>query len=211
MSARLVLLGCLCGCTHGLNVPAAVSTPRAAGATRRWVVQAGAGAVAALGAASRASAEDPGFTKMGGLLEPFIDTQRGYKMYKPTGWTQYDADPGVYDVKFADIIDPFETVIMSTQPVSTATSVTALGELDAVGAKFAKSRNAELISATQREADGSLVYTLDLKGDTYRELLALSINKGKLFRLSAVATNKRWAKRGELYTNIVNSFVPKGF
>ena len=32
----------------------------------------------------------------------------------------------------------------------------------------------------QRTAYGSLVYTLELKGETYHELLALSINLGKL-------------------------------
>jgi len=148
---------------------------------------------------------------MGGLLEPFIETSKGFKLYKPSGWTQYDTDPGVYDVKFADIIDPFETVIVSSQPVQTATSVSALGDLDAVGAKFAKSRNAQLISASQRDSEGTLIYTLDLQGDTYRELLLLTISKGRLFRLSTVATNKRWSKRGELYKNIVASFVPRGF
>jgi len=199
-----------CACAQGLKLPAAVAnTASRTSASRRWFVQA-AGATASLGLAARVGAEEP-FSKMGGLLEPFIDTSRGFKLYKPTGWTQYEADPGNYDVKFADIIDPFETVIVATQPVQTATSVSALGELDAVGAKFAKSRNAELVSATSREADGSLVYTLDLKGEMYRELLVLSINKGKLFRLSTVATNKRWNKRGELYKNIVASFVPKGF
>ena len=45
----------------------------------------------------------------------------------------------------------------------------------------------------------------------YHELLALTINKGKLYRLSATASNKRWPKREELYRNIIYSFVPKGY
>ncbi len=114
---------------------------------------------------------------MGGLLEPYIDTQKGYKLYKPAGWNQFDADPGVYDIKFQDIIESETTVQVSSSPVQTATSITALGELDAVGEKFAKSRNAKLVSASQREADGSLVYTYELQGDVYHELLALSINR----------------------------------
>merc|ERR1719440_2318782 len=174
------------------------------------MVQSGGAALAALGLTAGASAEEKAFSKMGGLLEPFVDIQKGYKLYKPTGWTQYDQDPGVYDVKFADIIEPFETVVVSSSPVSTATSVSALGDLDAVGAKFAKSRNSELVRATERTADGSLVYTLELKGEVYHELLALSINRGKLFRVSAVASNKRWPKRSELYNNIMLSFVPSG-
>ncbi len=53
----------------------------------------------------------------------------------------------MFDVKFQDLIEPFETVVVSTSPVTTAVSVSALGELDEVGKKFAKSRDAELIDA----------------------------------------------------------------
>ncbi len=148
---------------------------------------------------------------MGGLLEPFIDTQKGYKLYSPTGWNKFDADPGVYDVKFQDIIEPETTVQVSTSPVATATSISALGDLPTVGAKFAKSRSAELVNAAEREVEGSLVYTFELKGELYHELLALCINRGKLYRVTTVTSNKKWAKRQELYRNIVASFVPKGF
>ena len=107
--------------------------------------------------------------------------------------------------------EPETNVQVSSSPVSTATSISALGELDAVGAKFSKSRNAELVSASSRDADGNLVYTFELKGDTYHEFLALTINRGKLFRLSTVTSNKKWSKREALYKNIAASFVPKGF
>ena len=100
---------------------------------------------------------------------------------------------------------------MSSTPVASATSVKALGDLEEVGAKFAKNRKAELVSSSQREADGSLVYTYELKGPDFHEYLLLTINRGKLYRLNTVATNKRWPKRQELYKNVVLSFVPKGF
>jgi hypothetical protein len=45
----------------------------------------------------------------------------------------------------------------------------------------------------------------------YHEYLGLVINRGKLFRVNCVTSNKKWAKRGELYKNIMLSFVPKGF
>lgn len=80
-----------------------------------------------------------------------------------------------------------------------------------MGKKFAKSRNAELVSASERDSDGSLCYTFELKGEIYHEFLLLSINRGKLYRLTTVSTNKRWPKRAEIYKNIVLSFVPKGF
>ena len=48
-------------------------------------------------------------------------------------------------------------------------------------------------------------------GEQFHEYQLLSINKGKLYRLSTITSNKRWPKRKELYKNIVLSFVPKGF
>ena len=148
---------------------------------------------------------------MGGILEPFIDARKGYKLLKPSGWNKFDTDPGVFDVKFQDLIEPFETVLVSTSPVTTAESVTALGELDEVGKKFAKSRDAELIDAKSRSVGGALTYTFELKGPVYHEFLLLTINKGKLYRLACTSTNKRWGKRQELYKNIALSFVPQGY
>jgi len=198
-----------------LLLPSAPKLPSpAASSTRRAAMQQGAAAVAVFVtsvAPLPALADEPAFSKMGGLLEPYIDTGKGYKVYKPAGWNQFDTDPGVYDVKFQDIIESDTTVQVSSSPVATATSVNALGELNEVGKKFAASRNGELISASSREADGSLCYTFEIKGEKYHELLLLSINRGKLFRLVAVTSNKKWDKREKLYRNIVASFVPKGF
>ena len=130
--------------------------------TRRDALQA-AGAAAALtvGARGAVADDEEGFSRMGGLLEPFIDTQKGYKLYVPSGWNKFDADPGVYDVKYQDIIEQETTVQVSTSPVQTATSITALGDLQAVGDKFAASRSAKLVAASERSVDGSLVYTLE--------------------------------------------------
>ena len=256
-----------------LLLPAQPGAPPAAAAvSRRMAFQvASAAAATAFGIRGANAAEQP--SKMGGLLEPFIDVQRGYKLYKPSGWSQvregcpfqiarapfpsiqhlrplagrwraqFEADPGVYDIKFQDIIEPETTVQVdsddaagpgpsmsprplltgadqrqsltlsqvSSSPVQTATSISALGDLQTVGTKFATSRNAKLISSNERDSDGSLVYTFELEGDMYHELLALSINRGKLYRLTTVTSNKKWKKREELYKNIVLSFVPKGF
>ena len=214
--------------TAALLLPSATPTPRAAASldalsassavsSRRELLSAVprvatlAAAASVLGGASSPALADEGFSKMGGLLEPFVDTQKGYKLYKPAGWNQFDADPGVYDVKFQDIIESETTVQVSTSPVQTATSVTALGELDEVGAKFAKSRSAEVVAASKREVEGSLLYQFELKGETYHELLALCINRGKLYRVSTVTSNKKWNKRAELYKNVVLSFVPRGY
>ena len=47
--------------------------------------------------------------------------------------------------------------------------------------------------------------------ERYHELLALCINRGKLFRVNAVTSNKKWDKRKDLYKNVVLSFVPRGY
>merc|ERR1712195_301859 len=80
------------------------------------------------------------------------------------GWNKFDVDPGVYDVKFQDLIEPFETVQVSTSPVATATSVDALGEVAAVGEKFAKGREAEVVKSKKRNVGDVLVYEFELKG-----------------------------------------------
>eukprot|EP00322_Chrysochromulina_rotalis_P016569 CAMPEP_0115848644 /NCGR_PEP_ID=MMETSP0287-20121206/11032_1 /TAXON_ID=412157 /ORGANISM="Chrysochromulina rotalis, Strain UIO044" /LENGTH=206 /DNA_ID=CAMNT_0003302571 /DNA_START=22 /DNA_END=642 /DNA_ORIENTATION=- len=186
--------------------------PAKAPLTRRGAVQAAGASFAAVAfGAAPAFAEQQDFSKLGGLLEPYVETQKGFKLYVPTGWNKFDADPGVYDVKFQDIIEPETTVQVSTSPVATATSITALGDIAAVGEKFAKSRSAQVVSTVERDVDGSLVYVLELKGEVYHEYLALCINRGKLYRVTAVTSNKKWQKRAELYKNVVNSFVPKGF
>lgn len=154
---------------------------------------------------------DDTFNSMGGSLVGYVDAPKGYKLYKPTAWNQFDTDPGVYDVKFVDLIEPSEIVQVSSSPVAKATSVDALGEPADVGVKLAASRKATLVSAAKREVDGFLVYTVELEGPEFHEYQTLSINKGKLYRLSTVTTSKRWSKRKELYKNIALSFVPKGF
>jgi len=167
-------------------------------------------AAAAGGAAEPAFAKEE-FSTMGGLLVPFVDTQKGYKLYTPSGWNKFDADPGVYDVKFQDIIEIETRVQVSSSPVVTATSVTALGELDEVAAKFAKPRSATVVAAKSRDVGGTLIYDFELKGEKLHELLSVCVNNGKLYLVSAVTSNNKWDKRKELYKNIILSFVPRGF
>ena len=202
MARRLLVSMLMMAHTLALQLPQLPTMPASleSAVSRRWLVQSSglAAAAAALGAlpnaVSAADAPPPQPSRMGGLLEPYSDVQRGFKLYKPANWNkaracmpvpsgrvrpaassvcahapaQFDVDPGVFDVKFQDIIEPFETVQVSTSPVSTATSVDALGELAEVGTKMAKSRGAEIVGAGSREADGSLMYMFDMKGPVRR-------------------------------------------
>jgi len=207
---RALVLACVVVCSAALRLPAVLRQSESALSRRSFGAQAASGLAAlALGSTAANAAEEP--SRMGGILEPYVDAPRGFKLLKPSGWNKFDVDPGVYDVKFQDLIEPFETVQVSTSPVATATSVDALGEVAAVGEKFAKGREAEVVKSKKRNVGDVLVYEFELKGPVYHELLLLSINKGKLYRLSCISRNPRWDKRKELYKNIALSFVPQGF
>ena len=143
MARRLLVSMLMMARTLALQLPQLPTMPASleSAVSRRWLVQSSglAAAAAALGAlpdAVSALDETPQPSRMGGLLEPYSDVQRGFKLYKPANWNkaracmpvpsgrvwlaassvcahapaQFDVDPGVFDVKFQDIIEPFETV-----------------------------------------------------------------------------------------------------
>ena len=47
-----------------------------------------------------ASDDRPKVSRMGGMLDAYKDINKGFSMYKPTGWNQFEAVPGQYDVKW---------------------------------------------------------------------------------------------------------------
>lgn len=150
-------------------------------------------------------------SRMGGLLEAYQDGPRGLRIMAPSGWNKFEGESGAYDVKWQDLVDPTENIKISSTPVkSTTESVEALGPVKEVGIKLAEKRNANLISATDRQTEGILFYTFDfaIKDGTH-QLLVLCVAKGKLWSLDLNAKEKRWDKRVEMYKNIAGSFVPK--
>ena len=85
----LVLLCCL-ACGAALRLPAVLS--------RRSCVSAGAASFAALslGGTAAYAVEEP--SRMGGILEPYIDAPKGFKLLKPSGWNK---------VRFLPLPPPF--------------------------------------------------------------------------------------------------------
>uniref|UniRef100_A0AAU8MKQ8 Chloroplast PsbP n=1 Tax=Chroomonas placoidea TaxID=173977 RepID=A0AAU8MKQ8_9CRYP len=153
-------------------------------------------------------------SRMGGLLEPFKDINKGFQLFKPKGWNQFDAAPGEYDIKWEDLVEKSEMVMVGSSNVKTATSVSALGPVDKVGANLAKKKKAELVSATERtDGNGILYYKFVFKqGDEKkgaREVFQLAVNKGRLWSVTATTSEKRWPKREAFYENVMKSFVPK--
>ena len=49
---------------------------------------------------SEAQGERPKISRMGGLLEPYKDINKGFSLYRPAGWNQFDSAPGEYDIKW---------------------------------------------------------------------------------------------------------------
>jgi photosystem II oxygen-evolving enhancer protein 2 len=150
-------------------------------------------------------------TRMGGLLEAFQDGPRSVKMMAPAGWNKFEGEVGAYDLKWQDMVDTTENIKISSTPVkSTTSSIAVLGEVQAVGESLAKTRNAKLISATERLTEGILFYKFDFAiDDGTHQLLQLCVCKGKVWSLDASAKEKRWDKRSELYENVLASFMPK--
>merc|ERR1719453_1120161 len=88
--------------------------------------------------AGAAEAEATGkVSRMGGLLAPFKDINKGFSIFKPLGWNQFDTAPGEYDVKWEDLVEKSELVMVGSSNVKTATDVNALGDLQKVGESLA--------------------------------------------------------------------------
>ncbi len=173
---------------------------------------AGLGAVLARPGPANAAAEEVPLVrdKMGGLLEPYTDIAKGLKLSRPSGWNQFEGTPETYVVKWSDIINRDELVVLNSTPVkASTTSVDALGDVQEVGAKLAKGRGMELVEAKARLTEGILFYEFEFKGEGVSELYTLCVNKNRLWALSGTSATKRWGKRRELLKNVLGSFLPK--
>lgn len=151
-------------------------------------------------------------TRMGGLLEKYQDGGRGWAILAPSGWNKFEGEVGAYDTKWQDVVDNTENIKVSSTPVkSTTTSISAIGEdVKEVGEKLAAKRNAKLVAAEERLTEGILFYTFEFAiADGTHQLLQLSVNKGRIWSLDANSKEKRWAKRQEMYQNVLGSFMPK--
>jgi len=149
-------------------------------------------------------------TRMGGLLERYQDS-RGWQIMAPSGWNKFDGEVGAYDAKWQDLVDPTDNIKVSSSPVkSTTTSIDALGAVADVGASLAAKRNAKLINAEERQTEGILFYLFDFAlDDGTHQILQLCVNKGKVWSLDANTKEKRYAKKKDMYYNVMGSFLPK--
>lgn len=61
-------------------------------------------------------------TRMGGLLERYQDSARGWVILAPSGWNKFEGEVGAYDVKWQDLVDPKDNVKISSTPVKSTTT-----------------------------------------------------------------------------------------
>jgi hypothetical protein len=71
--------------------------------------------------------------QLGGVLVPFADTRRGWRIMRPVGWNEFATKPGVYEMKWSDVVfSNRQQLVVTTAPVkSSTTSISALGEVTA--------------------------------------------------------------------------------
>lgn len=181
---------------------------------RRELLGASVGGLAAVALAPHAAVayvEVPlSKSRVGGYLEPFADVNRGFKLLKPTSWNQFEGESGAYDFRWVDLVEASSAITVSSNSYSGG-SIEAIADVEKLGAKLAKSRG-EVVSSLARITEGVLFYEYEFgvsDQGKVRELLALCVNKGRLYQISAKAPEKSWAKREALYRGVVASFAPK--
>lgn len=138
----------------------------------------------------------------------YVDLPKGFRMLRPSGWNEFSATPDQYDVKWQDVIQPLEFVSVLTTPTGSK-SLSSLGSADDLGQKLADKRAGQLVGSSEKDIDGIPAYVIEIKRGNAHQLTLLTVNKQKLYAVTASADEKRWGKREKLLRNVVDSFQPK--
>ncbi|MBE9203470.1 photosystem II reaction center PsbP family protein [Synechocystis salina LEGE 06099] len=154
-------------------------------------------------------------------LQRYSDTKDGYEFLYPNGWIGVDvkgASPGV-DVVFRDLIERDENLSVIISEIPNDKTLTDLGTATDVGYRFMKTvneaaqgdRQAELITAEERDEDGQVYYTLEyrvLVGDNVErhDLASVTTNRGKLITFDLSTAEDRWDTVKNLFDTVASSF-----
>lgn len=143
------------------------------------------------------------------VLQSYVDLPKGFKILRPSGWNQFEANIDLYDIKWADVIQPLEFVTVLTSPVAADKSLTSIGDLRDVGGRLAKARGGDLLEASEKDIDGIPAYVFEIRKGTAHQLTLLTVNKSKLYSVNASSGENRWKKREKLLRGVIDSFQPK--
>ena len=153
-------------------------------------------------------------------LQRYADTKDGYEFLYPNGWIAVavkNASPGV-DVVYRDLIERSENLSVIISDIASNKSLQDLGSPTDVGYRFLKKingessdRQAELISAEERESQGKIYYNLEyrvtLANQVQRhDLASVTTNRGKLITFNLSTTEERWPKVHDLFETVASSF-----
>lgn len=115
----------------------------------------------------------PDVPQLAGALTPYADSGRGWRILRPNYWNQFDQIPGVYDLKWTDIVSlNKQDLVVSTVPTK-ATSVASLGNLEALGKVLGQARG-DLVAAKGTTKEGISFATFEFKGPEYHHLLEVA-------------------------------------
>jgi hypothetical protein len=172
-----------------------------------------AGAALLVGLTKPAFAEERYLDDLGGKLDSYTDPIRSFKIYIPDKWpSSEDLESKNYSKTWQSDREKESTVQVLTArlPKGVGPFIEDLGDPATVGTKYAGIDNAKLLSSVARKADdGSLVYVFDLEGEATNELLAVTINQGKLYEVRAKSSKKLWSKRKDMYKSVIKTFEPE--
>lgn len=146
---------------------------------------------------------------LSGQLTVYKDLPKGFTIFRPSGWNEFEALQDNYDMKWQDVIQPLEFVTVLTTPLPKERRLADLGDAQAVGTKLAQSRSGELVSASEKDIDGSPAYVFEIKREQAHQLTLLTVGKMKLYSVNASCSERRWPRREKLLRAVVDSFKPK--
>jgi photosystem II oxygen-evolving enhancer protein 2 len=150
----------------------------------------------------------------------FKDIKDGYRFLYPNGWQEarVNANNGV-DVLIHDIIEPSENVSVVIGKLQSVKDLHEIGSASDVGLRVLQrviapnlSKDAELLSASEREVNGRTYYSLEYavkrpNGELRHDLVSVTANRGNLYTLSVSAKASRWGKVKDLFQRVADSFV----
>ncbi len=152
-------------------------------------------------------------------MNTFQSSDGRYAFLYPAGWSRVAVSNGP-QVVFHDLINSDETLslVVSQLDVSTA-DLTELGSPIEVGSRLMNEviapegtgRNADLLSAEQRERSGHVYYDLEyilhLSDRERHELATVVLDRGYLYTLATSTNEIRWPKVKGIFEQVVKSFV----
>ncbi len=154
-------------------------------------------------------------------LQSYVAPTEGYEFLYPNGWISVDvrdSSEGV-SVVFQDLVERTENLSVVISSVPENKTLTDLGTPSEVGYRFMEKANqdpnskrqAELIKAESREADGKLYYILEYQvklpdNQERHNVASVAVSRGKLFTFNLSTPQSRWSKVEQLFNVAANSF-----